>query len=148
MTVVKQILQKKGAHVWTVTPDAEVEETIKLMEEQDIGVVMVVGAGKKIEGVFSERDFTRAVALDKDLSLISPVSELMTKNVLYVNPEMSSDECMALMIEKRVRHLPVVENEELIGLLSMRDLVKDVVSEKEITIRGLENYIMHREYQG
>jgi len=148
MTVIKQLLQKKGAHVWSVNPNSKIIDTLKLMDEQDIGAVVILGKDKKIEGIFSERDFARVVARNSEISLEAPVKDFMKKNVLYVHSELTSDECMALMIEKRIRHLPVVDNEELIGMVSMRDLVKDVVSEKEITIKGLENYIMNREYPG
>lgn len=147
MAVLKKLLEKKGAHVWTVSPTTTVEKTLQLMVEQDIGAVIIV-EGEKIEGIFSERDFTRAVARNRDLSLDIPIRDLMTKNVLYISANVSTNDCMGLMIQKRVRHLPVMEGNKLVGMVSMRDMVKDIISEKEITIRGLENYILNIESIG
>lgn len=147
MAGLKKLLEKKGGYVWTVQPAATVEKTIRLMMEQEIGAIIIV-ENDNIEGIFSERDFTRAVARNRDLSLETPVSELMTRNVLYISSDVSIDDCMGLMIQKRIRHLPVMEEGKLVGIVSMRDIVKDIISEKEITIRGLENYILNQESFG
>ena len=145
MTTVWHVLNVKGKEVWTVGPDQTVLEALELMAEKNIGAVLVL-ENEKTVGIFSERDFARFSAKRGALSLYIPVSELMTQAVYYVSPDQSIDECMALMTQKHIRHLPVMEKGQLVGLISINDVVREVISEKEITIHSLENYIMGREY--
>jgi CBS domain-containing protein len=108
--------------------------------------VVVVLEDNAIRGIFSERDFTRAYAVDKAVNLESPVSSLMTQEVISVTPEATIDECMILMTEHHIRHLPVIDQGSLVGLISIGDLVKELIAERDGTIRGLENYILGTDY--
>jgi CBS domain-containing protein len=145
MVFVRQVLSQKGSRIHTVTPDTALGEVVKVMSDYDIGVVVVVELGE-IKGIFSERDFTRAYAGDETLNLNTPVADLMTHDVLSVNPDTSIDECMSIMTDYRIRHLPVVEKNKLIGMISIGDLVKAMIAERDGTIRGLENYILGTDY--
>lgn len=145
MTTVRHLLTHKPAEVWSVASDSTVREALKLMFDRDIGVV-VVKDQDRIRGIFSERDFSRRVAQNEQLSLDTPVSEMMTSAVISVQPDQFMDECMAIMTEKHIRHLPVLDGDKLIGLISIGDLVREIVSQKDTTIRTLENYIMGREF--
>jgi len=145
MTTVKHLLTHKTDQVWSVVPETSLKDTLKFMFDHDIGVVVVVENGKVV-GIFSERDFARAVARDPSLSLDTPVKKLMTGQVYFVKPDQFIEDCMALMTEKNIRHLPVMQNNQLVGMVSMRDVVREIVSEKDITIQSLENYIMGREF--
>ena len=145
MTTVRQLLVDKGDEVWSVEPETSLIDVLKLMESKDIGVVVVLSQGQ-VAGIFSERDFAREVARQQNLPLDIPVSELMTREVYYVDPEKSIDECMALMTDRHIRHLPVMRKETLVGLVSLGDLVKEQLSEKDITIHSLENYILGQDY--
>ncbi len=145
MVFVRQVLSQKGSRIHTVTPDAPLREVVKVMSDYDIGVVVVVELGE-IRGIFSERDFTRAYAGNESLDLNAPVSELMTHEVISVDPDTSIDECMSIMTDYRIRHLPVVEKKRLIGMISIGDLVKAMIAERDGTIRGLENYILGTDY--
>lgn len=145
MTTVRQLLVDKGDEVWSVEPETSLIDVLKLMENKDIGVVVILSQGQ-VAGIFSERDFAREVARQQDLPLDIPVSELMTREVYYVDPEKSIDECMALMTDRHIRHLPVMRKETLVGLVSIGDLVKEQLSEKDITIHSLENYILGQDY--
>ncbi len=137
---VREILANKGGQIWSVSPDASVFETLQLMADQEIGAVLVMSGGKTV-GVFSERDYARQVILKGKASKDTPVREVMTSRVVYVRPEQTLEDCMALMTDKRVRHLPVIEGDELRGVLSIGDVVKAVISEKQFMIEQLENYI-------
>jgi CBS domain-containing protein len=145
MATVWHLLNQKGRDVWSVNPDQTVLEALELMTDKGIGAVIVL-ENDKIVGIFSERDFARFSAKKGSLSLYVPVNELMTQAVFTVHPEQSIDECMALMTQKHIRHLPVVDKGQLVGLISIGDVVREVISQKEITIHSLENYIMGREY--
>jgi CBS domain-containing protein len=145
MATVWHLLNQKGRDVWSVNPDQTVLEALELMTDKGIGAVIVL-ENDKIVGIFSERDFARFSAKKGSLSLYVPVNELMTQAVFAVHPDQSIDECMALMTQKHIRHLPVVDKGQLIGLISIGDVVREVISQKEITIHSLENYIMGREY--
>ncbi|MDR3575408.1 MAG: CBS domain-containing protein [Anaerolineaceae bacterium] len=145
MTTVKQVLLQKGDEVWQVSPETALCEALKLMNEKKIGALMVCQA-EKVLGIFSERDFARTAACDKVLDMNTHVDELMTEEVYYVDPEKSIDDCMALMTEKHIRHLPVMQNGRLAGLISIGDVVKVIMAEKDISIHSLENYIMGRDY--
>ena len=145
MTRVNQMLQKKGGMVWSVTPNASIQEALKLMADKKIGAVLVM-EGDNIAGILSERDVARELSKVESLSLKTPVHKLMTKMVFYISPDMSVEECMALMSEKKIRHLPVVENGKVVGLISIGDVVKETIALKDIAIRSLENYILGRDY--
>ena len=140
MTTVSQILQAKGTRVWSVSPDTTVFDALKLMAEKNLGALLVL-EGEKLVGIFSERDYARKIILQGKTSKETPVMEIMSTDVLYVRPEQSIEECMALMTDKRIRHLPVLEGTKLVGLISIGDVVKAVISEKEFVIKQLENYI-------
>jgi CBS domain-containing protein len=115
------------------------------MANKGVGAVLILD-GEKITGIFSERDYVRESAKVDGLSLTTPINNLMTHLVFYIQPDATVDECMALMTEKKFRHLPVVENEKLVGLISIGDVVKQYISQKDIHIRSLESYILGREY--
>ena len=140
MKTVTQLLKAKGGAVHTIGPEARVIDALKLMAEKDVGA-LVVTEGAKIAGIISERDYARKVILHGKSSHDIPVREIMTARVVTVQPRHTVEECMALMTEKRIRHLPVTEAERLIGVLSIGDLVKEVIAEQEATIRQLESYI-------
>jgi CBS domain-containing protein len=140
MKTLKQILQGKTRGIISITPDATVYDALKLMAEKDIGALLVMEADKVV-GVISERDYARKVTLfGKEPEKIR-VREIMSSKVIYVSAAQTVDECMALMTEKHIRHLPVYDNEQLIGLVSIGDLVKEAISEREYIIQQLESYI-------
>ena len=140
MTVVSQILKKKGRDVWSVRPDDTVFDAVKMMAEKGVGALLVM-EGEKLVGIVSERDYARKVILEGKASRDTPVSDIMTKQVLCVSPERTVDECMALMSDKRARHLPVVEDKHVVGVLSIGALVKVVIDEQQVMIDQLKQYI-------
>jgi CBS domain-containing protein len=141
MATVAQILKSKSnPSVQSISASASVFDAVKLMAEKNIGAVLV-GDGGKVAGIFTERDYARKIALLSKSSRETPVREAMTSQVMFVRPEQTSEECMALMTENRVRHLPVMDNGKLVGLVSIGDLVKDVISEQKFLIEQLEQYI-------
>lgn len=142
MKTLKQLLDAKGRDVHTVAPGARVIDALKLMAERSVGALIVMEGGR-IAGVISERDYARKVILHGKSSHELEVRDIMTSKVITVHPGQSVEECMALMTEKRIRHLPVTEGERLIGVLSIGDLVKEVIAEQRQTIEQLESYI-HR----
>ena len=143
MTTVQRLLETKGHLVWSIAPDASMFEAVQLMADKRVGALMVVEQNELV-GVISERDYAREIVLKDRVSRDTPVSAIMTRRVLYVRPDQTLDECMVLMSEKNLRHLPVLDNGRLIGVISMRDVVKDLISEKEFMIAQLENYITDR----
>ena len=140
MTTAQDILRYKGKTVHAVRPDDTVLAALGVMAEHDIGAVLVV-EGDELLGILSERDYARKVALMGRASRDSPVRAIMTANVVCVPPNRTVEECMALMTERRCRHLPVVETGRVIGLVSIGDLVKAMIDEQEATINQLKNYI-------
>lgn len=140
MNTVKDILNNKGSEVWSVTPQTKVFDALKLMADKNIGAVLVADK-ENVVGIFSERDYARKVALEGKSSKELSVQEVMSPRVLYVTSDKYVDECMALMIEKKIRHLPVYENDKLKGIISIGDVVKAVLDHKEFTIGQLEQYI-------
>ena len=118
MKTVREILLNKGNQVWTISPDSTVYDALKLMSEKEIGAVLVC-EGDNIKGIMSERDYARKIILQGKLSKETKISEIMSDKVIYVNPEMRTNECMALMINKKIRHLPVLEDQKLAGLISI-----------------------------
>ncbi len=135
-------LLKKRAHsvIHSVSPDNTVLEAIQLLADKSIGAVMVM-EGEKLVGIFSERDYTRKIALVGKNSRETKVSEIMTSPVLYVSPKNRTRECMALMSEKGFRHLPVLDGNKVVGMISIRDLMNDIIEDHEFTIAQLESYI-------
>ena len=141
MATVSQILRtKRDKTVHTIGPSATVYDAVKLMAEKNVGALLVLEGGGVV-GVITERDYARKVALMARSSKETPVREIMTSPVMYVSPERTSEECMALMTENRFRHLPVMDKGKLVGLVSIGDLVKDVISEQKFIIEQLEHYI-------
>jgi len=141
MKNVAQILASKPAQgVQTITPAASVYDAVKLMAEKSIGALLVM-EGEKIAGIVTERDYARKIVLMGRSSKETPVRDIMTSPVMYVRPNQTNEECMALMTDNRLRHLPVVDKGELVGLISIGDLVKDIISEQKFIIDQLEHYI-------
>ena len=141
MTTARDILKSKPSNsVHTVGPDASVFDALKLMADKNVGALLVM-EGERIVGIVSERDYARKVALMARVSRDTPVREIMTSNVLYASPSQTGDECMAVMTENHLRHLPVIDNGKLIGLVSIGDLVKNIISEQKFIIDQLEHYI-------
>lgn len=147
MATVKNLLLQKGKDVWSVQMGSTIRETLKLMGEKNIGAVLVMD-GQKIVGIFSERDYARHSSRRDSMLLEEPVSDFMTHAVYYVSLNETVEEVMALMTSKKIRHLPVMEDEQLVGIISIGDVVKQIMSDKETTILGLENYILGRNYSG
>ena len=138
------ILQSKpDTTVHSVTPSTSMFEAIKLMAEKNIGALLVV-EGETIRGIVSERDYARKIILAGKSSRETPVGDVMTSPVMYVGPTASTQECMALMTDRRLRHLPVMENGKLLGMISIGDLVKDIISEQSFMIEQLQHYISGR----
>ncbi len=140
MKTVRQLLQSKGGAVYSVTPETSVFDALKLMAEKNIGAVLAVADGR-VAGITTERDYARKVILFGKSSRDMMVREIMSEKVLAVQPGQTVEECMALMTNKRIRHLPVMDGGKLVGLLSIGDLVKEVIAEQELTIKQLESYI-------
>ena len=140
MKTVKQLLGAKGGQVHSIGPDAKVIEALQIMAQKDIGALIVMESGR-LAGVLSERDYARKVILRGKSSQDVPVRDIMTAEVVTVDPARTIEECMALVTNRRIRHLPVMEDGNLIGLVSIGDLVKEVIAEQEQTIKQLESYI-------
>lgn len=140
MKTARQLLDAKGSQVVSVTPATPVLEALRVMADKGIGAVLVLESGRLV-GIMSERDYARKVILRGRSSQDTPVRDIMTERVVYARPAQTVAECMALMTDKRVRHLPVMEAGRLLGVLSIGDLVKETISEQAFIIRQLENYI-------
>ncbi len=124
----------------TIQPDATVFDALKLMAEKNVGALLVLEAGR-LTGILSERDYARKVILKGKSSLNTPVRDIMTERVMFVHPEQTVEDCMALMTDKHVRHLPVLVGQQVVGVVSIGDLVKASLDEKDFVIKQLENYI-------
>jgi len=140
MKTVKQILDAKGYQVWSITPDKFVFDALKLMGKENIGALAVVEA-ERLVGIISERDYARKVILQGRTSRDTRVAEIMTAAVVATRLDQNVEECMATMTARRIRHLPVVENDQLIGMISIGDLVKSIIDEQQFMIEQLANYI-------
>ncbi len=140
MYIVRHILETKGYDVWSVPPDMSIYEALQVMADRDVGAVLVT-ENDELVGIFSERDYARKVVLEGKSSRQTPVREGMTSRVLYVRPDDSIEGCMALMTNHRIRHLPVIEQERLVGVISIGDVVKGLLSQQANTIHYLESYI-------
>jgi CBS domain-containing protein len=141
MKTVEYVLNTKGRQVWTIGPEASVFEALQLMAEKDVGALPVVEGGRVV-GMISERDYARKVILIGRSSKETAVRRIMSHHVVWAEPGFSVDQCMALMTARRVRHLPILEDGRLVGLVSMRDLVNTVITEQGDVIRQLENHIL------
>ncbi len=143
MKTVKQVLLDKGFVIWSIDPDATVFEALRLLAEKDIGALIVV-KDEQVVGILSERDYARKVILEEKSSKNTPVREIMTPDVIGVSPEYSVEDCMALMTNKHVRHLPVFEGKKVVGVISIGDVVKSIILEQGYLIDHLVNYITGR----
>lgn len=141
MATVRQILDNKGHQVYTINPEATVFEALEKMAEHNVGALPVVDDDGRLVGIFSERDYARKVILQGKASKDVPVREIMSTKILYVDPQASSWECMALLTDKRIRHLPVLDGNKLIGFISIGDVVKSIMDEQRFHIEQLEQYI-------
>ncbi len=140
MNTLSQLLHGKSSEVWSIGPDATVYDAIHLMAEKGIGALVVL-KDESLVGVISERDYARDVVLKDRSSKETLVKEIMSDKVVYADPHQTVDECLAVMTEKRIRHLPVMDGDQMLGLVSMGDLVKVVIAEQKLTIDQLERYI-------
>jgi CBS domain-containing protein len=140
MKTVRDMLRAKGRDVWSVPPGATVYDALELMAAKNIGAVLVLD-NERLVGIMSERDYARKVTLLGKTSKDTPVSEIMTSRVLYVNPDQTIQECMALMTEKRIRHLPVMENDRVIGVVTIGDVGRAIISDQQFMLAQLEHYI-------
>lgn len=140
MTTVRHILKEKGAVVWTIPPDASVRDAITTMDKNDIGFLVIAHAGELV-GIVSERDIARKVILKEKSPATTQVKDIMTSDVVTIAPDQSIDECMTLMTSKHIRHLPVMDSGKLAGVVSIGDVVKATIVEKEHLIYELQNYI-------
>lgn len=140
MKTLEQLLEAKGRNVYSIAPDARMFDALQLMADKNVGALVVM-EGNRLAGIISERDYARKVILHGKSSHDIQVREIMTAKVITVHPGQTVEECMALMTGKRIRHLPVTEGDRLIGVLSIGDLVKEVIAEQEATIKQLESYI-------
>src|SRR5690349_18054428 len=144
MKTVTQLLRTKAAGILSVTPETPVFSALQVMAEKNVGALLVLERDELV-GIFSERDYARKVILKGKTSKETPVREIMSSHVLYVRPEQTIEDCMALMTDKRVRHLPVLDEKlRVVGVISIGDVVKDIISEQEFMIEQLQNYITGR----
>jgi CBS domain-containing protein len=141
MITVKDILSEKGSKVWTVSPEAKVLDALKMMAERGVGA-LIVFKDDDVVGIISERDYARKVILMGRHSQDTKVSDIMTSPVYGVHLDTHADECMALMTDKHIRHLPVCKDGQLVGVVSIGDVVKAIMGQQKVTIENLENYIM------
>ncbi len=140
MASMKQLLKGKGHDVWSIGPEDSAYDAIEMMADKEVGA-LVVTDGDSLVGVFSERDYARKVALPGRSSRDTKIKEIMTTRVAYARPEQTVEECMAMMTEKRIRHLPVMDGDKLLGVISIGDLVKSIIEEQQHVIEQLEQYI-------
>lgn len=140
MKLVSDILNSKGHDIWAVKPDDTIFDSLRLMADKSVGALLVMD-GDKLVGIVTERDYARKVILEGKSSKTTTISEIMTEKVLCVAPERTVEECMALMTDKRARHLPVVDGERVVGVLSIGDLVKAILGEQQVLIDQLQHYI-------
>jgi CBS domain-containing protein len=140
MTTVKQVLDAKGYEVWSIHPQESVFEAVKQMAEKEVGALVVL-ADNALVGIVSERDYARKVILKGRLAHETPIRDIMTTHVICTHLDWSIEACMTLMTEKRIRHLPVMEDEQLVGIISIGDLVKTIIAEQQFIIEQLEHYI-------
>lgn len=140
MKPVVELLRKRPQTLWHVHPDETVFDALKLLAEYEVGALMVMDGGQLV-GIFSERDYTRKVALQGRNSKETTVAEIMTRNVVVVSPKVGTKDCMAIMSQKHIRHLPVVDGHTVMGMISIRDIMDDIIEDHELTIAQLQSYI-------
>ncbi|MBL8062764.1 MAG: CBS domain-containing protein [Anaerolineales bacterium] len=140
MSTVRDMIRKKGSEVFSIAPEVTVYEALSVMAKYNTGALMVVEGGK-VEGIISERDCVRKLDLEGRSSKTTKISEIMTAKVIYVEASQQLEECMALMIDKNIRHLPVYDGKDLLGLISIRDVLKEVIDVQKFMISQLEHYI-------
>lgn len=140
MPTIKDILKTKGNDVHSISPEAKVFDALKLMADKGVGALVVLKEGN-IVGVISERDYARKVILMGKLSKDIPVQDIMTSEIICINPDQVPAACLALMTDKHVRHMPVLENDQLVGIVSIGDLVKSIISDQKLRIDQLEHYV-------
>ena len=140
MSTVKELLEGKPREIWSIAPNASVYRALELMADKNVGALLVLEAGKLV-GIISERDYARKVILQGRTSKTTAVDELMTPLVFHVTPETTLEQCMGLMTNKRIRHLPVLDGYQVVGVVSIGDVVKAIITEQAITIKKLERYI-------
>ena len=140
MASVGDILRRKGQSIWSTSPETSVFEALQLMAEKNVGALLIVES-QKLVGIFSERDYARKVILKGRFSRDTAVREVMTENVITVEPDRTVDDCMLLMTNRHIRHLPVLENGQLSGIISIGDVVKAIISDQRFMINQLEDYI-------
>jgi CBS domain-containing protein len=137
---VKEILRTKGTQVWSVPPNASLKEALHIMADKNVGALLVID-NDKVVGIFSERDYARRVVLNNKSATDTPVHEVMISDVLYVKPDDKIEFCMELISDKHIRHLPVLENGNLAGIISIGDIVKATIAEMQYIIKQLDSYI-------
>jgi CBS domain-containing protein len=140
MALVKHLLERKGKTVWSIPSTTTIAEALKLLEKYDIGAMPVID-GEHLVGILSERDLVRKISRAGKVDLNAPIHDIMITNVYFVESNNSVEECMKLMTTKHIRHLPVVEKDKVVGVISIGDLVKEIIADRESTIKSLENYI-------
>jgi CBS domain-containing protein len=146
MISVKSILDKKGRDAWTISPDAKVVDALRIMAEKNVGALVVL-ENDDIVGIISERDYARKIILKGLQSNDTPVRDIMSAQVYHVHPDTTAEQCMALISEKHIRHLPVINQGKLAGVVSIGDIVKSITTDQKITIENLENYIVDKNQQ-
>ena len=143
MKTLRQLIESKNRPIASISPEQTVLRALEIMAQYDVGALLVLD-GDKLAGVFSERDYARKVILQGKASKQTKVSEVMTDHVICVTPETRIEECMAIMTDRHVRHLPILDNDEqVIGIVSIGDVVKEMISQQQFIINQLENYIKH-----
>lgn len=146
MAIVKNLLGSKGKAVWSVAPTTKTIDALKLMSEKDIGALLVMD-GVKLVGIISERDFARRLAKSGVCDVNQPVQEVMITNVYYANLENTTEECMKLMTDKHIRHLPIIDKGKVVGMITIGDIVKEIIDNQKSTIKSLENYITGQSFE-
>lgn len=140
MRPIQELLKKHGGTIWSLHPQETVFDALQSLADHDVGALMVIDEDRLV-GVFSERDYTRKIALAGKASKATRVEEIMSANVLTVGPQTRTKDCMALMSQKKIRHLPVVEGDKVLGMISIRDIMDDIIADHELTISQLQSYI-------
>jgi signal-transduction protein with cAMP-binding, CBS, and nucleotidyltransferase domain len=142
MSTTREMLEVKGDEVWSILASQSVYEAVALMADKEVGALMVVNDQARLMGIISERDYARKVILNNKSSRDTLVADIMTRNVIYVGPSTNADTCMSLMSQKKIRHLPVVEDHIPLGMITVGDLLKFIIQDQELTIEELQSYIL------